>query len=84
MPCVDPKFDPSNSYEYPGRARGWRQTTDTRSACDRESHSCTRMPQDGDNDVSVVAPVGTFTPIEFALQKVGVAAVPLNVTVLEP
>lgn len=32
----------------------------------------------------VVAPVGTFTPIEFALQKKGVATVPLNLTVLEP
>ena len=32
----------------------------------------------------VVAPVGTITVILVALQAVGVAAVPLNVTVLVP
>jgi hypothetical protein len=32
----------------------------------------------------VVAPAGTGTTIDVALQLVGVAAVPLNVTVLEP
>jgi len=32
----------------------------------------------------VVAPVGTGTTMEFALQLVGVAAVPLNLTVLVP
>jgi len=32
----------------------------------------------------VIAPVGTFTPIELVLQKNGVAVVPWNVTVLEP
>lgn len=32
----------------------------------------------------VVAPVGTVTLIEVALQLVGVATVPLNLTVLDP
>jgi len=32
----------------------------------------------------VVAPVGTFTPMELALQKYGVAVVVLNLTVLDP
>jgi len=42
------------------------------------------MPPTVTTTFPVVAPAGTFTPMLVALQPVGVAAIPLNVTVLVP
>jgi len=51
---------------------------------DREVHALLATPPTVTTTLPVVAPLGTGTAMLVALQLVGVAAVPLNFTVLVP
>src|SRR6266446_1312945 len=84
VPCPAPKFVPVIVTEVPTlpddgfkfAMLGGTGTVNTTEGLARPLTCTTTLP--------VVAPVGTGTTMLVALQLVGVAVVPLNVTVLEP
>lgn len=81
-PCVAPKFEPLNVTDVPTdpdvgfRLEIFGETVNATPLLATPPTVTTTLP--------VVAPVGTGTTMLDALQLVGVAAVPLNVTVLVP
>jgi hypothetical protein len=83
-PWLDPKFEPEIVTDAPGGAddgemlliMGFCRTVKAVPALARPPAVTTTGP--------VIAPAGTGAMIDVALQLVGVAAVPLNVTVLAP
>lgn len=83
VPCVDPKFDPLMVTSVPAGPVVGDRLLMFGALVSVNLTPALACPKTVTTTFPVVAPVGTFTPIEFALQKVGVAAVPLNVTVLE-
>jgi hypothetical protein len=83
-PCADPKFDPLMVTSIPAGPVVGDKLLIFGALVIVNLTPALACPKTVTTTFPVVAPAGTFTAIEFALQKVGVAEVPLNVTVLEP
>jgi len=83
IPCVAPKFVPVMVTDVPAMA-GLGDMPVMAGRIENEVPELTVMPATVTLTVPALAPVGTATTIDVALQLVGVAAVPLKFTVLEP
>jgi hypothetical protein len=83
-PWLEPKFDPFTLTTRPTGPDAGDKLLMAGAAVTVKPFPALAWPKTVTMMLPVVAPLGTFTPIEFALQKNGVAIVPLNLTVLEP
>lgn len=85
VPWVAPKFAPVIDTEVPNTPEtGLKLVTLGAGAVTVKLMPLLATPPTATTTLPVVAPVGTFTAMFVALQLVGVAAVPLNLTVLVP
>jgi hypothetical protein len=85
VPCVDPKFVPVIVTDVPtGPELGLRLVTLGADAVTVKPTPLLACPPTVTSTFPVAAPLGTDTKMLVALQLVGVATVPLNVTVLVP
>lgn len=84
VPCVEPKFAPAMVTEVPTDPEVGERLLMLGGAITVKSTLLLGRPLTVTTTFPVVAPVGAGTTMLDALQLVGVAAVPLNVTVLLP
>src|SRR5580700_6640804 len=85
VPCVAPKFAPAIVTDAPASPEvGFRLVMLGPADVTVKLTPLLATPPTVTTTFPVVAPVGTITTMLVALQLVGVAAVPLNVTVLVP
>jgi hypothetical protein len=85
VPCVAPKFAPVMLTDVPATPEvGLRLVIVGTGAVTVKVMPLLAAPPTATTTLPVLAPLGTGATILFALQLVGVAAVPLNLTVLVP
>jgi hypothetical protein len=85
VPCVAPKFAPMTATGVPTTPdAGFKLVMLGPGTVTVKLTPLLATPPTVTTTFPVVAPAGTFTPMLVALQLVGVAAIPLNVTVLVP
>jgi hypothetical protein len=84
VPCVAPKFEPVIVTEVPTTPEVTDRLLMLGAGTTVKLTPLLAAPPTVTTTFPVVAPEGTGTPMLMAFQLVGVVAVPLNVTVLEP